>query len=121
MIFKLTMMSKQEILIESQQDLLKLLNEANKGSRLVLTKHGVVNVASIDSIVPWTSKNQDVAEMLRLKHESAGKLVPMYTPDTAFKMIVGESPFKAMLDERKKELSFGEHNPAIPPKELPKP
>lgn len=90
MIYKIKMMSGQEIILESEEDLMKLLTEADKGKKLVLTKHGVVNVASIDSIV----KHKEVLESIRQSMEY-GK-----TEEQARAEALPPSPFAKLLGEK---------------------
>ena len=50
-IYQINMMSGQKIPLESVEDLDKLIEASAAGAKLVKTKFGVVNLASIDSIV----------------------------------------------------------------------
>ena len=87
-IFKIKMMSGVEIPVESEEALQNFLQEANSGKKLVLTKYGIVNVASIDSIVLHKEKMQELAEMKDYKMENPEKV------------ILGDSPFAKMLEEK---------------------
>ena len=87
MIYKITMMSGQEIPLENEEALQKFLEEANAGKKLVLTKFGVVNVASIDSITPHKELMAEVWQDTKLG-----------TPrDRAEQSALGESPFIKLL------------------------
>jgi hypothetical protein len=50
-IYQINMMSGQKIPLESVEDLDKLIEASAQGAKLVKTKYGVINLASIDSIV----------------------------------------------------------------------
>lgn len=91
-IYKIVMMSGQEIPLESREALDKFLEAANAGAKLIMTKYGVVNTASVDSIVPHKEKMAEIAENMRYGHseeESRAK-------------ILGPSPF-----DEKKSLGSG--------------
>ena len=65
MIYQVNMMSGQKIPLATKEELLALVEAANKGARLVITKYGVVNPASIDSIVRNKSAMEEVAEQMK--------------------------------------------------------
>jgi hypothetical protein len=90
MIYKIKMMSGTEIPIDGEEALMEILNKANSGAKLILTKYGVINVQSIDSIVPYKEKLEEVMELLRL-----GKNI-----DDAKKYVLGESPFSRLLSNK---------------------
>jgi len=62
MIFKITMMSGAEIPLENEEAVKRFLEEANAGKKLILTKYGIVNVASVDSIAPDKKKMETVGQ-----------------------------------------------------------
>lgn len=95
MIYKINMMSGQGIILESEEELTKLLHEANEGKKLVLTKHGVVNIASIDSIVEHKEVLDSIRELVRY-----GK-----TPEQARIESLPPSPFAKLLGEKMTMLS----------------
>lgn len=95
MIYKIKMMSGQEIILESEEELSKLLHEANEGKKLVLTKHGVVNVASIDSI----TKHKEILDSIRQNIEY-GK-----TPEQARTEALPPSPFAKLLGKNMEMLN----------------
>lgn len=92
MIYKAIMMSKKEIVIGDAEDLKKFLDAANGGARLVLTKFGVINPSSIDSIVVAKDKMEDVRFLL---------LQGKYTERTATEKVLGFSPFSALIEKYK--------------------
>jgi len=87
MIFKIVQKSKNEIPVANEEDLMKLLSEANAGKKLVLTKYGVIDVSSIDCIIPHKGKMQEVGESIRY-----GKKL-----EEAEAEALGPSPFAKML------------------------
>lgn len=86
MIFLIKMMSGEEISLENEEAVRELLSQANAGKKLILTKYGVVNVSSIDSIVPHKEKMAGVREILKLGR----------TKEEAEKEVLGVSPFAEM-------------------------
>lgn len=90
-IYKIVMMSGQEIPLESREALDKFLEAANAGAKLIMTKYGVVNTASVDSIVPHKEKLAEIAEEMKYGR----------TENEARERIMGASPF----DEEKKMLN----------------
>ena len=49
-IYKVTQMSGVKITLVGREALDAVMDAANKGARLIMTKHGVINPSSIDSI-----------------------------------------------------------------------
>ena len=94
MIYKIKMMSGQEVVLESEEALESFLREANSGKKLILTKYGIVNVASIDSIVKHKEKMQEISEAI-----GYGK-----TPEQARAEIMGDSPFSKLLAKKMEML-----------------
>jgi hypothetical protein len=88
MIYQVVMMSGKKISLESEEEVRSFLEQANKGMRLVLTKHGVINPASVDSIVPDNEAN---AAMKSLNGKPQD--------------VLGTSPFVAILSGEKKMLN----------------
>jgi hypothetical protein len=64
-IYCIRMMSGQKIPLESREELDALMAAANGGARLVMTKYGVVNLSSIDSITLHKELMDEVAEKIR--------------------------------------------------------
>lgn len=95
-------MGRQEIPIESEEALLKFLDRANKGDRLVLTKHGVINPSSVDSIVPDRARMGEVQGLLQYQEERGGKMLPKYTRETAERAVLGEGALARLIDGKKK-------------------
>ena len=62
MIFTIKMMSGADVPLENEEEVKRFLEEANAGKKLILTKYGIVNVASVDSIVPDKKKMEAVKE-----------------------------------------------------------
>jgi len=91
-IFKIKMMSGVEIPIDGEVSLQSFLTEANSGKKLVLTKYGIVNVASIDSITIHKEKMAELAQLREYKMENPEREV------------LGESPFKELFGEEYKKL-----------------
>ncbi len=92
MIYKLTIMGGEDIVLENEEAVMKLLTEANQGGKLVLTKYGIVNVASISSIVKHKEKWEDIGEAMRY-----GKTLAQAEKD-----VLGDSPFAELLATEKK-------------------
>ena len=92
MIYLLKMMSGNEIAIESEAEVENLLRQANAGAKLVVTKHGIVNIASIDSIVKNKEVMKEISQQLRY-----GK-----TESMAIRDVLGNSPFAKLLGEKMK-------------------
>lgn len=93
-------MSGQEVLLEDDEAVRDLLREANEGKKLILTKHGIVNVSSIDSITPHKEKLAEMGDLLRL-----GK-----TKDEAMDYLCPVSPFAKLLAPRMGMLSNESRN-----------
>ena len=103
MIYKIVMMSGQEIAIESEEALQRFLTEANAGKRLILTRYGVVNVSSIDSIVPNHERMERYHDLLRdgyLEIEQG-----QTRQDAALERTLGPSPFAQFLAEGRAALA----------------
>jgi hypothetical protein len=94
-IFKIQMMSGVEIPIESEEALVHFLSEASSGKNLVVTKYGIPNVASIDSITIHKEKMEEVREMLYLGTDRA----------KAEAEALGPSPFAKLLSGKMQMLS----------------
>ena len=75
MIYKVKMMSGAEIPLESMDEVAAVVKAANDGAKLIVTKHGIINVASIDSISPFKEKMQEVAELMKYKEPNQKELV----------------------------------------------
>lgn len=105
MIYKIITMGGQAVRLRSEEALAKFLAEANAGKKLVLTEFGVVNVASIDSIVPDNDANNRVHEMLGYREVRDGKQVPQYTLKQAEDNVAGTSPFAKLLGNKMKMLT----------------
>jgi antitoxin (DNA-binding transcriptional repressor) of toxin-antitoxin stability system len=90
MIHKLKTKSGTEIPIRDDEALARLLAEANAGNRLVITAHGIVDVSSIDSIVPHHELNSAVADKLRLQRMlEDGSQERQFTPEQARDEVLG--------------------------------
>ena len=96
MIWKIKMMSGQEIPLEDEAAVMRVLEMANKGMKLVLTKYGVVNCASIDSIVPHREKMEEVAERLKFRTDVSRENMEAH--------VLGRSPFSGGLLEQMRTL-----------------
>ena len=96
MIWKIVQMSGQEIPVGSEEEVMKILEMANKGVKLVMTRYGVVNCASIDSIVPHKEKMQDAFEQLKFDRQLTLKV--------AEAKAIGPSPFTRDLQVKMKML-----------------
>ncbi len=90
MIYKIVMMSGQEIPLANEDEVSQIVAAANKGAKLIVTKYGVVNAASIDSIIPFKEKMQDVRELIKYGR----------APESAEWEVLGESPFAKSLSVR---------------------
>ena len=88
-------MSGQEVPLENEEAVKHLLLEANSGKKLILTKYGVVNVASIDSITPHKEKMSEVLDMVNLGQSR----------EKAEAESLGASPFSKILSGQMKMLS----------------
>ena len=95
MIFKIITMSGQEIPIEEEK-LLEFIKEAEKGKKLIITRYGIPNVASIDSIVPDKERNESVRYLQQ---------VSQCTREDAEARTLGQSPFAKILGEKMTMLS----------------
>jgi hypothetical protein len=82
-IYKVKMMSGQEIVLEGREALDALTAATNQGARLVITKYGAINPASIDSITPHKEIMSNIAEEMRFGH----------TLEEATKTVLGEPSF----------------------------
>ena len=111
MIHKIIQSNGDPVLIESDEDLVKFLKAAQT-SKLVMTKHGVVNPSFVVQIVPHRELNGRVEEMLGYRMEENGKLVPQYTRDSAERQTIGVSPYAKLLGERMGMLSAGSRTAA---------
>lgn len=101
MIYKIRTMGSMDIVIESDEDLIQFLTEANAGKKLIITKHGIVNVASIDSITAHDDMNRVLGEKLRyIEALPNGNQKPQYTPEEALRDTVGSSPFAKLLADK---------------------
>jgi hypothetical protein len=77
-IYKIVMMSGQEIPLESREALDRFMEAANSGAKLIMTKYGIVNTSSIDSIVPHKELMGEIAEQMKFGHteeESRGQIL----------------------------------------------
>lgn len=63
--YKVITKSGQKIPLESKEALDALVAAANSGARLVVTKHGVIDTSSIDSIVLHKELMAEYAERLK--------------------------------------------------------
>ena len=98
MIYNIKTMGGADIVIESDEDLRQFLSEASTGKKLIITKHGVANVASIDSILPHSDMNRVLAEKLNYQAILPdGSQKPKFTPEEALRDTVGSSPFAKLL------------------------
>lgn len=95
MIYMVKMMSGQEILIDGEKDLAKLINEINQGMKLIVTKYGIINSASVDSIVPATETTKRIETEIRLG----------YKEENVKEEVLGVSPFAKMLSDKMSMLS----------------
>lgn len=91
MIYKIKMMSGQEIPLESEEALQSFLNEANGGKKLIVTKYGIINVNSIDSVTQHKEKMEELYHELK-----AGGGV---------NEVLGPSPFAQLLGPKMTMLS----------------
>jgi hypothetical protein len=64
-IYKIKQMSGVEVVIVGKETLDAVVAAANKGTRLIVTKYGVINPASIDSITLHKEMMNDIAESMR--------------------------------------------------------
>lgn len=94
MIYRIKMMSGQEIPLESEEALQGFLAEANSGKKLVVTKYGIVNVNSIDSVTPHKAKMEELADERRY-----------YDNEIALGRVLGPSPFAKLLGPKMAMLS----------------
>lgn len=96
MIYRIKMMSGKDIQIDGEEALRLLLTEANKGKKLILTKYGVVNASSIDSIT------EDKGAMDEIRHEMklSGK-----SEQQAKESVMPPSPFAKLLAQKMAMLS----------------
>lgn len=94
-IFKIKTMGGQEIVIEDEQALQQFLSEANTGKKLIITKYGIVNVSSIDSIIIHKEKMMEITEALRLNKSK----------EQALSESLGPSPFVKLLSDNMRMLS----------------
>jgi len=90
-------MGGAEVMIANEEDLEIFLQEANTGKKLILTKYGVVNVASIDSILPHKEKMAEVKELLKAGIEKDQK--------EAERGLIEPSPFAKLLSGKMVMLS----------------
>lgn len=84
-----------EIMIAGDDDLKAFLVEANTGKKLILTKYGVVNVASIDSIVVHKEKMSEANQLFQMGRSQK----------EAEKEALGASPFAKLLSGKMAMLS----------------
>ena len=64
-IYQINMMSGEKIPLESIEELDKLIELSSRGAKLVKTKYGVVNLASIDSIVVHKEIMKEIHEQMK--------------------------------------------------------
>ena len=64
-IYKVKQMSGVEVVLVGREALDALMDAANKGARLVMTKYGVINPSSIDSITLHRDLMGSVADQMR--------------------------------------------------------
>ena len=83
-------MSGQEIPLENEEALTQLLSEANAGKKLILTKYGVINVSSIDSITPHKEKLEEVRDMLQFGTDRAKAEAEALGPSPFAKLLAGK-------------------------------
>ena len=95
MIYKIKMMSGEGIVVESEEALQSFLNEANSGKKLILTKYGIVNVASVECVIPHKEKIEAINESMKYG-------TPM---EEAIKNELGTSPFARLLSGKMPKLS----------------
>ena len=76
-------MGGQEIPLESKEEIENLLSQVEMGKKLILTKYGIVNVSSIDSVVIDKGKSDGVTELRGIGRSE----------EEARKEILGPSPF----------------------------
>ena len=74
-------MSGQKIPIESRASLDRLVEESGRGQKLVMTKYGVVNLSSIDSIVVDVDAMRRIAEQRRMGIAEAQARSDVLGPD----------------------------------------
>lgn len=91
MIYKIKMMSGQEIPLESEEALQGFLVEANSGKKLIVTKYGIVNMSSIDSVTPDKGKNEDLYYAIKR--------------GDGIEDVLGPSPFAKLLGPKMAMLS----------------
>lgn len=100
MIYRIKMMGGSSIPLGNEDDLKRFLAEVNNGrSRLILTKYGVVNPASIDSILPYKEMNEEVGKKTREMKSVNGELVYV-KKEEAENEVLGVSPFAKILSEK---------------------
>ena len=64
-IYKVKQMSGIEVVLVGREALDALMDAANKGARLIMTKYGVINPSSIDSITPHKELMSSIGEAMR--------------------------------------------------------
>ena len=96
MIYKAVMSSGDSVLIESEEDMMKFLGDANNpNKKLILTKHGLINTSFLVSIVPHKEKLAEIRD-----HMGIGK-----TKEEAISIVLPPSPFARILSEKMQMLT----------------
>lgn len=96
------MMSGAAIPVANEEDLKKLLEQVAKGSKLIVTKFGVVNSASIDSIVEDKERTAGLYFKMRNGDGTGGGIE---TDEAAAGVkFLGNSPFAKLLSEEMKMI-----------------
>ena len=93
-IYKIRTMGGQEIPLESKEEIENLLSQVEMGKKLILTKYGIVNVSSIDSVVIDKEKSDGVTELRGIGRSE----------EEARKEILGPSPFAEIKNGLVKKL-----------------
>lgn len=102
MIFQLTTKSGTVIYLKDEEAVKNLLAAANQGKRLVLTEYGVVDISSIDSIVPAQKKMDQIDTLRRMTTiDNEGNQKPQYTKDQAVREALGPAPLASLIQGHK--------------------
>lgn len=96
MIHKVVSSDREPVIIESDDDLLKFLKAAQT-SKLVMTKHGIINPSFVVKIIPHRELNNQLANTLRMKEIRGNEMVPQFTYEQALERTVGVSVYAKLL------------------------